>query len=128
MARDMYHPYIPSTTVLGDTHSYSEYVLRSLEHAVALVLRRLHQQLFSQSTFDRPHVVAALRWSRKYTKAALQLICILGSSQGLFRTSTTYHEYFVWSGSHTLWKLGTQRSQHQIHAPCLSVPYCTIPG
>ena len=57
---------------------------------ISLVLRRLHQQLVSEATFDLPDVlqaVPAFRWSRKCAKTArgeLQLICILAFSHITF--------------------------------------------
>ena len=65
-----------TTDVCSVYYHYSEHA-RSTEHAVALailislVLRRLHQQLVSEATFDLPDVlqaVPAFRWSQKCSK------------------------------------------------------------
>ena len=74
------HYYLEHAHKLASQHGAALAIL------ISLVLRRLHQQLVSEATFDLPDVlqaVPAFRWSRKCAKTAhgeLQLIRILAFS------------------------------------------------
>ena len=80
------HYYLEHAHKLASQHGACCSFSRGFSYPISLVLRRLHQQLVSEETFDLPDVlqaVPAFRWSRKCAKTArgeLQLICILAFS------------------------------------------------